>query len=89
MPKVQKSSPCQQITYSANHPYQQSTYQQLGGRRQGRSLKIRRTAAGGAGRVEQTGEVLIFQNLAAYTSPTPAAGSTNIKRQFKCKLFQT
>ena len=34
------------------HAYQQSTYQQVteGGRRQGRSLKIRRPPEGGAGR---------------------------------------
>ena len=36
------------------HAYQQSTYQQVteGGRRQGRSLKIRRPPEGGAGRDE-------------------------------------
>ena len=38
--KESNTNPSQQVTCSANHPYQQSTYQQLASRRQGRSLKI-------------------------------------------------
>jgi hypothetical protein len=52
--KASQKDPWQRQVFKQRqtHPYQQSTSQQLGGRRQGRRLKIRRTPPGGAGRVE-------------------------------------
>ena len=55
------------------HAYQQSTYQQVteGGRRQGRSLKIRRTPAGGAGRVQIEAQTLRSDSADSEATGTP------------------
>ena len=71
-----KTAANQQINQQANHQLRSNQPATRGGRRQGRSLKIRRTPSGGAGRVQTCRQNLrsdFADSEATGTQPLPPA----------------